>query len=290
MASSREDVTPEVLQEAEAEVFPDGSGIRIKDWTIKAHKEHILGDKALHELSDRLSHPPKLPEILFGGSYLSLVHEPTETSFQFRAAEALQGWREENLPPVQVPAAQEWQHHREQEIAAQHPVRMKYDWTFTTPYNGTAVRSGNADSAAGPAVAFAPTEAQIDRRMLMERDPILFYADVPLYESELDDSGVCSLSVKVRVMPKCWFVLLRFFLRVDGVLIRLRETRLFCKLEGPAVVTREMKWHEGTNGELKKLGAPVRAEAYANGDAAAQSFSAIAPNGVTRFTLESVRL
>jgi type 2A phosphatase activator TIP41 len=43
-----------------------------------------------------------------------------------------------------------------------------------------------------------PTERQIDRHMLMSKhEPILFYAEVPLYESELDDNGVCQLTVKV---------------------------------------------------------------------------------------------
>lgn len=31
----------------------------------------------------------------------------------------------------------------------------------------------------------------------MARDPILFYDEVPLYESELDDNGVSQLTVKV---------------------------------------------------------------------------------------------
>lgn len=31
----------------------------------------------------------------------------------------------------------------------------------------------------------------------MARDPILFYDEIPLYESELDDNGVSQLSVKV---------------------------------------------------------------------------------------------
>ena len=42
------------------------------------------------------------------------------------------------------------------------------------------------------------TEA-IDKSLLMARDPILFYDEVPLYESELDDNGVASLTVKVGV-------------------------------------------------------------------------------------------
>ena len=32
---------------------------------------------------------------------------------------------------------------------------------------------------------------------------------------------------QVRVMPRCWFVLLRYWLRLDGVLMRLREVRGF---------------------------------------------------------------
>jgi hypothetical protein len=33
-------------------------------------------------------------------------------------------------------------------------------------------------------------------------------------------------------MRRCWLVLLRFFLRVDGSLVRLREARLFCRWGG----------------------------------------------------------
>ena len=66
-------------------------------------------------------------------------------------------------------------------------------------------------------------------------------------------------NVQVRVMPRCWYVLLRFFLRVDKVLVKLRETRLFCPFNtdstvGPVI--REIKYSEGTFEELSKAGAP----------------------------------
>ena len=63
---------------------------------------------------------------------------------------------------------------------------------------------------------------------LASKEPILFYDEVILYEDELADSGVSLLTVKVRVMPTCWFLLLRFWFRVDGVLMRLRDTRMHC--------------------------------------------------------------
>ena len=55
-------------------------------------------------------------------------------------------------------------------------------------------------------------------------------------------------------------MLLRFFLRVDGVLVKLRETGIFCpfiddKTLGPVV--RELKYSEGTFEELSKAAAPT---------------------------------
>lgn len=57
-------------------------------------------------------------------------------------------------------------------------------------------------------------------------------------------------------MPKCWFVLLRFWLRVDNTLIRIREARYFCEKSMSDTVLREMKHVEGTYGDLAKAGAP----------------------------------
>lgn len=61
---------------------------------------------------------------------------------------------------------------------------------------------------------------------------------------------------KLRVMPTCWFLLSKFYLRVDGVLTRCRETRLFHKFAAnnnnteetseavPIVVHMEVLWRE----------------------------------------------
>lgn len=140
------------------------------------------------------------------------------------------------------------------------------------------------------------------------RDPILFYDEVELYASDLDDHGAVQMAVKartaspsapsplrhprpgrrrranrpcvkrlgaggkrapnepslsppspqVRVMPTCWYALLRLWLRVDDVVVRLRETRLFCafpragagaaagEAEAPPVVLRERQAREET--------------------------------------------
>ena len=48
----------------------------------------------------------------------------------------------------------------------------------------------------------------------------------------LPSQAQCTLGImsQVRVMPNCWYLLVRFFLRVDRMFVRLREARLFCDL------------------------------------------------------------
>merc|ERR1719493_525007 len=66
--------------------------------------------------------------------------------------------------------------------------------------------------------------------MLLLKDttaPILWSCHCILYEDELSDNGMSQLLVRCRVMPKCFLVLLRYWLRVDNVIIRVRDTRLY---------------------------------------------------------------
>lgn len=52
-----------------------------------------------------------------------------------------------------------------------------------------------------------------------------------LYEDELADNGMSTLTLKIRCMPSGFFILLRYFLRVDGVLIRCFDTRYHHEVE-----------------------------------------------------------
>ena len=93
--------------------------------------------------------------------------------------------------------------------------------------------------------------------MLMDKSaPILMYDDVPLYEDDLHDNGESQLSVKVRIMPKCFYILLRFFLRIDNVLVRCRDVRFFHLFE-MKVIYRDITWREATWDTLKILRLPT---------------------------------
>ena len=136
---------------------------------------------------------------------------------------------------------------------------------------------GHVDGhVAGHPPPWTDTDQRVDRGLLMERDPILFFDELTLYESELDDNGLMSVTVKVRVMPRCWYVLMRHWMRVDGVLIRLRETRFFHRIaaggsgrDSPCVVVRESARREETFEGLRTRGAPSEPGQYPDADEAA---------------------
>ena len=74
-----------------------------------------------------------------------------------------------------------------------------------------------------------PTDLQINYEKLKIEEKMLFYDEVVLYEDELDDNGCTKLSVKLRVMPSGFFLLQRFYLRVDATLVRVHDTRQTCQ-------------------------------------------------------------
>jgi hypothetical protein len=71
-----------------------------------------------------------------------------------------------------------------------------YDWTYTTTYAGSLedAGSGNAQWVSGEATnaLHAIPIAELSRP-----DPILFYAEIPLFEDELHDNGASHLLVRI---------------------------------------------------------------------------------------------
>nr|KAF6291863.1 TOR signaling pathway regulator [Myotis myotis] len=167
-------------------------------------------------LADEL-HMPSLPEMMFGDNVLRIQHG-SGFGIEFNATDALrcvnnyQGM-------LKVACAEEWQESRNEGEHSKEVIKP-YDWTFTTDYKGTLLGESLK-------LKVVPTTDHIDTEKLKAREQIKFFEEVLLFEDELHDHGVSSLSVKIRVMPSSFFLLLRFFLRIDGVLIRMNDTRLY---------------------------------------------------------------
>jgi type 2A phosphatase activator TIP41 len=121
-------------------------------------------------------------------------------------------------------------------------VNYTSDWTFSTPYKGTvrylqkaakSIRdftgleiSTDVASQKKMELKVVP-EAAIPFEMLSPDNPILHFGEVFLFESDLEDCGYTMSKVRFRVMKDCFYVLLRYYLRVDGVRVRIYDTRIF---------------------------------------------------------------
>ncbi|KAL4615297.1 hypothetical protein ACB092_07G113400 [Castanea dentata] len=264
------EVDEKELKAAGAEPLPDGRrGLRIHGWEIETRKLSILTSSNLQLWEEKLQ-TSHLPEMVFGDSCLILKHVDSGTRIHFNAFDALTGWKQEALRPVEVPAAAQWKFRSK----PSEQVILDYDYTFTTPYCGSETIEIDTEKHGREEISQGGTyglhwdncEEKIDVVSLASKEPILFYDEVVLYEDELADNGVSLLTVKVRVMPSCWFLLLRFWLRVDGVLMRLRDTRMHCVFgvgENP-IILRESCWREATFQALSSKGHPSDSAAYSD--------------------------
>jgi len=108
-------------------------------------------------------------------------------------------------------------------------VVKPFDWSYSTDYKGTASQNGPR---------FTPSSTRIPLELLRRPDPIQFFDEVMLYEDELADNGITILNAKVRVMPSRMLLLCRFFMRLDDVMFRIRDTRVFVEF-GSGEVIRE---------------------------------------------------
>lgn len=96
----------------------------------------------------------------------------------------------------------------------------------------------------------ATPESSIPFHMLSPENPILHFGEVFLFECDLDDCGYTMSKVRFRVMKDCFYILLRFYLRVDGVLVRIFDTRIFHEF-GTDFIHREFQHKESTWEELR---------------------------------------
>uniref|UniRef100_A0A8D2N689 TIP41-like protein n=1 Tax=Zonotrichia albicollis TaxID=44394 RepID=A0A8D2N689_ZONAL len=212
-------------------------------WKLSAARTHIMKSAQAERLADEL-HMPSLPEMMFGDNVLRIQHDHG-FGIEFNATDALkcvnncQGM-------IKVACAEEWQESRSETEHSKEVVKP-YDWTYTTDYKGTLL----GDTAT---LKVVPTTEHINTEKLKAREQIMFFEEVLLFEDELHDHGVSSLSVKVRVMPSSFFVLLRFFLRVDGVLIRMNDTRLHHEAD-KTYMLREYTSRESKISSLKVIDA-----------------------------------
>lgn len=282
-------------------LLDEGDGIDIRGWAIRSAQRAIAATTVEEELEQQLG--IKLPGMLFDKSSLQLQYqsdsgggETSQPKFElvFNAVDALKMVGEAD-PSIKVKAAEKWDSKADRDDVEITTIEKASDWTFSSRYPGTVKTSGHSWDDLAP--GWAPVSERsasgtdtpsptgsltgIDYNALRNTElPILFSSEVILFEDELDDNGTASYRVRIRIMPSFYFILARFFLRVDGVLVRVFDTRYFHRF-GTGVVIRESVTREGN---LATTLSDVPPSAWRDPDLASQKVP------VTSTILENIRL
>lgn len=122
-----------------------------------------------------------------------------------------------------------------------------FDWSYTTDYKGTE-QAGKGGETLG-----SDEGRELPMALLRRRDPILFHDEVVLYESELDDNGISLVTVKLRVMEERMLLLCRMFMRLDNVLVRVRDTRVYVDFRKEEVLREYVAREEGFEAVKRSL-------------------------------------
>lgn len=194
----------------------------INGFQIATQKLPILKAGPIDDMTAKIG--ITIPEMIFGDNFVAIQHAPSGWGIQFDAFGALDNVDKTGEKRLKVAYSQEWHKSREGAHDFKELEEVKpFDWSYTPQdYRGTM---------APGSPAWKETEVEIPLELLKRADPILFFDDVILYEDELADNGIAMLSVKIRVMPARLLLLSRFFMRLDDVLLRVKDTRVYVDFE-----------------------------------------------------------
>lgn len=202
---------------------PNSRTIEIGPWTITANTNPISNARECDTLYAAIGGIP-LPEMTFGNNLLELEHRPSGWKFAFTTKEALLGVRNGELQEgdggVKVGYADAWMksryvcvhcnehwflrqmlNHRSTGPASSLPMpktvaTKPFDWTYTTLYPGHEEPESNKSISWQPAERSNPAHS-IPMAELARHDPILFFAEIPLFEDELHDNGASHFVVRI---------------------------------------------------------------------------------------------
>lgn len=197
-------------------------------WKVSTRKQPILKADPIEELSNRIGIP--IPEMIFGDNFVKIEHLPSGWTLDFNASDALDRVSKTEEGMLQVAVADAWKKDRDTEGVQQ--VVKPFDWSYSTDYKGTT----HPGASKGEWQPTDQSKHPIRTDLLSRPDPIWFFDSVDLYEDELADNGIGLLSIKVRVMPERLLLLSRFFLRLDGVVVRMRDTRVYIEHDTKRVI------------------------------------------------------
>lgn len=259
------------------------AGISVCNWDIGTSQGPIGTQTWFGKMTDLLearcqhsqhSHRKlALPEMVFPAAHVVLSNRNNTTRISWNAMGALAEWSQahQHIPMdadaetshrgvsvLQASDANLWKAKEQQKVNS---TEFHYDWTYSTPFCGS-------ESGTNPLSWKALESSGIPMHLLTDQTvPILYFDQIVIMEDDLHDNGLMQYSAKLRVMPTCVYALSKLFVRIDQVMLRVRECRFLVDF-GNKKLYRDISWRQCTWEELGNLGLPTDLRAWTQeGDA-----------------------
>ena len=143
-------------------------------------------------------------------------------------------------------------------------IEPKSDWSFSSPYMGyySSVNKSainkfypeiKEDKIFKKKIGEEMEGIKIPLEKLRPENKIIEYYQVEFFEDELSDNGISEGKIRFRIMDDCFYDLMRSYLRLDNVLIRNIDTRIYHGF-GDDYIIRNISVKEMSYDTLIKMG------------------------------------
>ena len=248
-------------------VPPNNKEIELSKFSYKgcdfySHTENMMNSKDLDILiKDKeenglyISH---LPEIFYGFNRLFLLNESQNFCYEFNPLQMLSltnnNVRQKLLKEKEIyyiPTQAKSQYSKTDD------TKNEMDWSFSSPYMGHITSINNCImNKYYPKINETKKFRTEKSNMIFPEikvENVLNYNQVQFFEDELGDIGLSEGKIGFGVMDQCFLGLMRCYLRVDNMLVRNIDTKIYHKF-GEKYIIRNFSVKEKTYDELKNNG------------------------------------
>ena len=233
-----------------------------KGWDFYSHSENMMNSKDLDILiknkDENKLHINHLPEIFYGFNRLFLINKSKNFCYEFNPLQMLSlanyTQRKKLLKEKEIyyiPNQAKSQYSKTDD------TKNEEDWSFSSPYMGH-ITSINIS----PMSKYYP---EIKETKVFKKEKtnikypetkvenVLNYNQIHFFEDELGDIGFSEGKIGFGVMNECFLGLMRCYLRVDNMVVRNIDTKIYHKF-GDNYIIRNFLVKEKTYDELANKG------------------------------------
>ena len=233
-----------------------------KGWDFYSHSENMMNSKDLDILiknkDENKLHINHLPEIFYGFNRLFLINKSKNFCYEFNPLQMLSlanyTQRKKLLKEKEIyyiPNQAKSQYSKTDD------TKNEEDWSFSSPYMGHITSINNS-----PMSKYYP---EIKETKVFKKEKtnikypetkvenVLNYNQIHFFEDELGDIGFSEGKIGFGVMNECFLGLMRCYLRVDNMIVRNIDTKIYHKF-GDNYIIRNFLVKEKTYDELANKG------------------------------------